>query len=201
MDRRDVLKYTAYLTGYAVTAPLTSAILSGCKSEPAAPDFVPAFFTAEEFPAVRTMANLMLPETDTPGADELGIPAFVDTVLAKYTEAEDQEKLRTGLQTWLQAVATQENAAYADLPEEEQLRLLNELDQEMKLLAEELEGKDLTEEEEEDAGPWWLGLKSLMIGGYFSSEYVGTEVLAYDPVPGVYQGCIPLSEVGSSWSL
>ena len=202
MDRRDVLKYTAYLTGYAVTAPLTSAILSGCTPEPAAPDFVPAFFTAEEFPAVSQMAEVMLPKTDTPGASELGIPQFVDLVLAKFTKAKDQARLRTGLSTWLGEVSTQGGTPYAELSAEEQLRLLNELDASSKQTAEELEELDLTKEEKKERTPWWLDLKGTMIGAYFSSEFIGTEVLAYDPIPGAYQGCIPVSETGGkNWSL
>ena len=202
MDRRDVLKYTAYLTGYAVTAPLTSAILSGCKSEPAAPEFVPSFFTAEEFPAIRKMAEVMLPETNTPGAGELGIPQFVDKVMATFTKAKDKEKLRTGLNSWLNDITSKESASYADLNTDDQLRLLNELDSSSKATAEELDDLGLTKEEKEERTPWWLELKSLMIGGYFSSEYVGTEVLVYDPVPGAYLGCIPVSDTGGkNWSL
>jgi len=37
--------------------------------------------------------------------------------------------------------------------------------------------------------------------GYYTSEKVGEEILSYDPVPGVFQGCIPLSDVGNAWSL
>ncbi|MEL7427845.1 MAG: gluconate 2-dehydrogenase subunit 3 family protein [Bacteroidota bacterium] len=202
MDRRDVLKYTAYLTGYAVTAPLTSAILSGCKSEPAAPDFIPSFFTAEEYPAVRQMAELMLPKTDTPGAGELGIPQFVDKVLSTFTKPKDQERLRTGLNTWLGSIANEGGSPYAELGAEDQLRILNELDTTSKASAEELEGLGLSKEEKKERTPWWLDLKGLIIGGYFSSEYIGTEVLAYDPVPGAYLGCIPVSETGGkNWSL
>ncbi len=202
MVRRDVLKYTAYLTGYAVTAPLTSAILSGCKPEPTAPSFVPSFFTAEEYPAVSQMAEMMLPKTATPGASELGIPQFVDLVLAKFTEVKDQQRLQTGLSSWLDAIATKEGKGYAAMDAEDQLRLLNELDATAKATAEELDDLDLSKEEKEDRTPWWLDLKSVMIGGYFSSEHMGTEVLAYDPVPGAYLGCIPVSDTGGkNWSL
>ena len=45
---------------------------------------------------------------------------------------------------------------------------------------------DLTDDEEDALQPWWLGLKSMLIGSYFSSEQIGLEVLAYDPVPGPY---------------
>lgn len=201
MDRRDVLKYTAYLTGYAVTGSLSSAILSGCTPEPTAPSYVPVFFTAEEFGGISALAETMLPQTSTPGAGEVGVPAFVDVVLGKYTEAEDQQRIRTGLNSWLSGVATAAGKAYTELAAEEQNRLLNELDSSSKLAAEELAEQQLSPEEARSKAPWWLDMKSLMIGGYFSSEKVGTEILAYDPVPGSYQGCIPLADVGSSWSL
>ncbi len=202
MDRRDVLKYTAYLTGYAVTAPLTSAILSGCKSEPATAEVTTKFFSAEEFPSIEAMINTMLPKTDTPGAVELGVPSFVDIVLADYTEEEDQQKLQKGLSAWLSEVSNAKGSSYAELSAEDQLRLLNELDASSKKAAEELDDLDLDKEEKEDRAPWWFDLKSMVIGGYYSSEYIGTEVLVYDPVPGAYQGCISLSDMGGkNWSL
>jgi hypothetical protein len=30
---------------------------------------------------------------------------------------------------------------------------------------------------------------------------VGKEVLNYDPVPGHYDGCVPLSDIGNAWTL
>jgi hypothetical protein len=32
--------------------------------------------------------------------------------------------------------------------------------------------------------------------GYFTSEQVGRNVLHYDPVPGRYDACVPIDEVG-----
>ena len=44
-------------------------------------------------------------------------------------------------------------------------------------------------------------LKGLILFGYFSSEEIGKNVLNYDPVPGVFIGCMPLSEIGTVWAL
>jgi hypothetical protein len=46
-------------------------------------------------------------------------------------------------------------------------------------------------------------LRGLAVFGYKNSEKVGEEVLAYDPVPGVYKGCESLKELtgGKAWSL
>ena len=201
MDRRAILKYTAYVTGYAITAPLTSAFLSGCKAEPAAPDYIPVFLSEETYLNLKAVVDTMLPKTDTPGALEVGVPEFIDLVLDKYTEDEDRQKMLGGFQSWLSSVQGPESTPYYNLAAEDQLQLLNVLDKEAIATAESLEEQDLDAEELEERQPWWLDLKSLAINSYFASEHVGTQVLAYDPVPGPYQGCIPLSDVGKAWSL
>ena len=44
-------------------------------------------------------------------------------------------------------------------------------------------------------------IKELTVVGYFTSERVGRTVLHYDPVPGRFDGCIPLAEVGNvNWT-
>lgn len=201
MDRRTVLKYTAYATGFAVTGSLASALLSGCKSEPTEPDYVPVFMDADTYKSVAAMVEAMLPATQTPGAGELGVPAFIDRILANYTEPEFQISIKTGMMAWLQDIATRKGKAYHALDAPAQLSLLNTLDMEAKATAESLETMTLTPEEYLTKMPWWLSIKELAVAGYFSSEKIGTEILAYDPIPGVYQGCIPLSDVGAVWSL
>lgn len=213
MKRRALLKYTAYITGYAVAAPLTSAILSGCKAEPssATSSFSPAFFSADEYQNVAAMVEAMLPPTDTPGANEVGVPQFVDRVLAEYTEAEDAAKIKNGLTVWTKAIAQKSGKSYHELAATEQLQLLNTLDTEAreKRMTQEKEAMDnfksgaqkFTSVDSGVEGPWWLSLKELAIGGYYSSEKIGMDVLVYDPVPGPYQGCISLEEVGKAYSL
>ncbi len=41
----------------------------------------------------------------------------------------------------------------------------------------------------------------MAIWAYFTSEEIGENVLSYDPIPGKYEPCKPLSEVGNKWSL
>jgi hypothetical protein len=48
---------------------------------------------------------------------------------------------------------------------------------------------------------FYRDLKSAVLYAYFSSEEIGKNVLSYDPIPGEYRGCMPLSEVGNTWSL
>ena len=44
-------------------------------------------------------------------------------------------------------------------------------------------------------------IKELVLLGYFTSEPIGKNVLHYDPIPGRYDGCIPLADVGNvAWT-
>ena len=52
-----------------------------------------------------------------------------------------------------------------------------------------------TAQQGKEPSPFGL-LRSATILGYFTSEEVGRNVLHYDPVPGVYNGCMPISQVG-----
>ena len=45
---------------------------------------------------------------------------------------------------------------------------------------------------------FFLQIKELTVVGYFTSELVGKTVLKYDPIPGRYDPCMPLSEVGNA---
>ncbi|WP_332910775.1 gluconate 2-dehydrogenase subunit 3 family protein [Algoriphagus boritolerans] len=47
----------------------------------------------------------------------------------------------------------------------------------------------------------YRSLKSTVLWAYFTSEGIGKNVLSYDPIPGEFKGCIPVSEVGNTWSL
>ena len=45
--------------------------------------------------------------------------------------------------------------------------------------------------------PFVLMMKELTMLGFFTSKPGATEVLQYEPVPGAYKGCLPLSEAGN----
>jgi len=46
-----------------------------------------------------------------------------------------------------------------------------------------------------------LATRTYTITGYFSSELVGEKILSYDPVPGAWEPCIPVEDIGNAWSL
>ena len=47
---------------------------------------------------------------------------------------------------------------------------------------------------------FYRDLKSTVVEAYYMSEVGATEELAYEPVPGEWIGCVPLSEFPKTWA-
>lgn len=49
--------------------------------------------------------------------------------------------------------------------------------------------------------PFWRTMKELTLVGYYTSEAGATQELRYAAVPGRYEGCVPLAQVGRAWAV
>ncbi len=63
------------------------------------------------------------------------------------------------------------------------------------------EAIDPAEREDYKLYKFALAVRNLALLGFFTSEKIGKEVLNFDPIPGGFQPCIPLSEVGNAWTI
>ena len=80
---------------------------------------------APELAVVARMADLIIPDTDTPGAIKTGVPAYIDYVVSRNAEA--QKLCRGGLK-WLAGECTRKHSkGFADLDEAAQLAILQPL--------------------------------------------------------------------------
>jgi hypothetical protein len=212
MNRREVLRYTAYVTGFAISAPLASALLTGCKAEPEMlePGFKPAFFTDAEYEYVAKMADAMLPSDGTPGALDVGVPQMIDKMIAEVYNKENQEATRKGIKALMDTMDADNPGGFAKLDNDKALMYLQDQDlhyktvkTEVKMTGEDTPQVDTTADMKATAKDAYFGLKSMIIATYFNTEEVATTMLAYDPVPGEYIPCGDLQELtgGKSWAL
>lgn len=199
MKRRDVLKGLGMsIGGYAVATPALLTLLQSCKTEIAV--WVPTFFSPEEGVVIKNFADLILPKTEaTPGALDINVPEFLDLYMEKAYSDEIQGETREGLKAILEALnITEENPA-ANLKTEDYDALLS------KYLRTKQEEHDVFREDKTDKAIFetlW-GIRDKVVWAYRTSEEIGENVLAYDPIPGAQLGCIPLEEAtgGKMWSL
>lgn len=186
MDRRNALKRASLLLGYSLTAPAITGILSGCKPE-VVPNFEPKFFAKEQLGLVRTFMDTIIPKTDTPSASEVGVLEFLDELFNKAMKPGEQLLFQNGL-TKLAELAG--DTPFEKQSEEERSQVLTK----MELAAAATEGPKKEQ--------FWYMAKGLIVNGYMLSEEIGTNHLAYDPIPGEYVACADLSiSEGKNWSL
>ncbi len=195
MDRREILKAAGVLLGVAISPSCSRALESG-EDLNAAP--VSGELAIEAQRMIEILADLIIPETDTPGAIVAGVPQFIHQIVMDwYTDAERAIFL-DGLAAL--EVASQANWAkpFVELEPVQQTQLLAAVEPRTK-------DSDALSAIFMPAGaagevPFYLKLKELTVLGYYTSEIGSTQELVYLPVPGRYDGDYEFSEIVRQWT-
>jgi len=192
MKRRDILKYTALATGAAISAPLLTSILSGCNTATVAklPDYKPVFFEQGEFSVLSTLVDTILPKTDSPSAAALGVQNIIDTIVGTVYKEEERAKYKTNFSALLQYFNQgKETIDFDSIKDKISLENLKQLYGD-------------TAETSEAARAALKNIKQQTVAFYLSTEEIGKNYLNYLPVPGTYEPCIQLKDVGGkAWSI
>lgn len=191
IDRRELLKRVAYLIGGAISAPAMLGILQGCSAKKPSASWTPAFFSVAQAAIVSEVAEIIIPRTDTPGAKDLGVPAFIDTMLNDTYAAADQQRYLQGLEQFAQRAKEVHGTPFLELSAQQQQELVREVHDGAILAARE------NQADERDHRPFILMTKELAMLGFFTSEVGATQILQYTAVPGPFRGCIPLAQTGT----
>lgn len=185
MNRRDALKQTAMIMGYAVSASTFAGVMAGCEAS-GTPGWKPSFLTEEQGNLVAELAECIIPTTDTIGAKDALVHEFIDVMYGKFMKPDEKANFSAGLLEVEKVSQSAHNKSFTQLGFDEQTSVLTGI-------AKASEGKK---------GSFFSKMKELTTVGYFKSERVGREVLNYLPIPGAYKGCVPLEEVGNvNWTI
>ncbi len=176
MNRREALSRAAILLGGAISAPTIAALMSGCKADPEAST---NYLSNSEEALLNELCDLILPKTTTPSATEAGAPAFIHTIMQDCTTTADREAFVSGLRQ-----LDTEAGRFVKMRPEDKQAFLKKLDTEARAAGDKATPPQAS----------WRKLKELTVVGYFTSEIGASEVLEYVPVPGRYDGCIPLKK-------
>ena len=199
LNRRDILRRISYLAGGVVVAPSVLGLMHSCTPDNQL-DWTPAYFTDEEARFVTSYVDTLLPTTDTPGGLDVGVDRFIDKVMAATTPKGDEPSpMQAGILEFDDNARSQFGKVFWELEQDQRGQLFSEAEKSPRYQP----AVWGTAVGEQPPIGFYRSLKSMALWGYLSSEQVGTEVLNYDPIPGGYDGDIPLSSVegGRAWSL
>ena len=145
---------------------------------------------------ISSLAETIIPKTDSPGAAEAGVADYILTMIIDCTETKSQNKFINGLHDLMDYTQSEFHKPFTVCQQEEKIAVLGHFEE---------KGKPLK-------GIWgkaqnrFLGksffttLQEYTVQGYCSSEAGATRALSYVAVPGKYQGCVPLAPGQSSWA-
>ena len=141
--------------------------------------------TSQQNETVATIAELIIPKTDTPGARDAGVPAFIDVMLADWADDDQRQMFAAGLAN----VDERSRAAFgkefvAGTPAQ-QAEILEDLDYEL---------ARLRDTKADTSKNFFQAMKWLTLTGYYTSEIGATSELHYRVVPGRYEPCFPLDQ-------
>ena len=191
MDRRKALGNIGKGIGTITVTPSIVSIFQRCQSSKT---FNPTFFIAEDFNLISRLMEIIIPKTDIPGAIELKLPEFVDNYIDAVWDKKSKENINKSLKLFKDVAKTK----FGQKPTRD--LTFDELD---KLLDKFLKSKDINSDEEKIAASFTTDLRNLTINAFRTNEYIGENILAYQPVPGRNVGCVDLDEAtgGKAWSL
>jgi len=128
---------------------------------------------------IAALAERILPESDTPGALAVGVPAFIEVIVHHWMTDEERAQLDKGLSAIDEAAQARFKGDFVSLTNDQQNTLIAEWDA-------------TRQREPGSAADAYGRIKDLTIYGYFTSKPVVENVLQLRRTPGRYNGCIPV---------
>jgi len=202
MKRRKAIRSSSIALGGLLSGPAILSLLQSCKSEPrggaGTANLESEFLSGEESAFIRSFVETILPRTNTPGALDVGVDVFLDKLFARAYDSDGQANVRRDIKAFNDNCIKSHGKAFAELEDKDRAAVLKSAESNSGKFGRGVWGKGVGPQPEVS---FYRSLKSTAIWAFMTSEKIGTEVLNYDPVPGDYLGCIPVSDVGNKWSL
>lgn len=210
LDRRELMRHALTLVGAAATVSL----LQGC-----APRASDSYLSSSRLALLDEVAELMIPQTDTPGARAAGVPASFDKMLAQWASPETQAAFNEVLDGIDAKAREMHGGGLLELEPAQRVAVLTAFDAES-LPSAPGRSAPAPARSPEPEGPstpppgasrqssstmpappqGYPRFKDLILTTYYLSEPGATQELRLEPVPGPWRGDIPYSEVGRSWA-
>ena len=176
IPRREALERLSLLLGGALSTQVTAALMGQVINGGAS-----VAVTPEQTALLAELADVIIPATDTPGAKEAGVETFIVRVLRDCYPMEDQESFYAGIAGIDEAGRKAHGKAFVELTPDQKNALVREA--------------------AEKNRSFFRRLREMVVTAYFISEVGATQALEYLPVPGRFEGDVPLKPGQKAWAI
>lgn len=191
MDRRELVKIMSVMVGGTIALP--ESVFARI-AEPL--DIAKAkFFTGKQRKLVAAIAECIIPKTDTPGAIEAGVPAWIEILVQDCLTPADQKIITDGLASLEADVKQKFNSSFAKLTVDQQIALLTEMEK----TAKETEAKNRAAKIQAPRA-FIRQFKDLTKFSFVNSEVGGTQAFEFIITPGRWDGAMELKPGQKAYS-
>jgi hypothetical protein len=194
LERRQFLAQAALLAGGTLSFGCTRALSLLAADSPRTP--TESLLDIDQRARLVRAVDLILPETDTPGAVAAGVPDFIEMMLVDYYYEDERDRLIEGLDELDDWARREHGVSFVDAAEEAQIELLRESEREglqalsaggANPLAGFLGGPP--------APPpaFFQSLRELVAVGYTTSSVASQHVFDFAPFHHAFEACLPMT--------
>jgi len=169
MNRRQVIQSLGLISSHAVFPSVLSSFLASCQAKEQN-DYSPEFFRPDEMKTIIATIDVIIPETKTKSASQVGTHKFLDQVFSKCLNTDQQHLIKEGI--------TQLAAGLAS--SDDKLKYITDLDKKAY--------------SNDASSAYFKTIKQYTLVGFFTSQEGTTKASNYVKIPEAYKGEIPADE-------
>jgi len=186
MNRREAIR----LLAAGATLPLAPGkLLHALREARALVDGQMTFRTLNphQNATLKTMAEMIVPKTDTPGATDVGAVEFIELMLTEWYDEGEKKRFLDGLSEVDARSQTLFSNGFVDCTSTQQGEILNWLGDKMTEEADRQREQSIAPSDEGES--FYPMMRRLTLTAYYTSEAGATDELHFEIIPGRYDGC------------
>jgi len=188
MERRNAIKNIGRSMGAFVATPAVLELLQSCGGPQY--DWVPVFYTEEQGAFIKGLIDTLLPAVEEmPAATAVNVHVFLDKYANDILDPQEQEKHKAQMGKAIESLLASSGKSGIDKVENASYEAWMD----------ELFGGS----PDDEVYKFMEAFRSQTIWAYKNTEQVGETIMAYNPIPGKYEGCVDLEATtqGKAWSI
>ena len=180
MNRRELLRALSVAIGGGMSASILSSVVAKAEGhhahmqeESVGSEAVPYEFQtldAQQQVIISGISDIIIPRTSSPGAADVGVPAFIDLMLSEWYDKADTSQYLQGVKLFQNATFERAGGDFISLSAEQKFTLVKQLDQAV------FGGRSL----DAALSHFYLTTKELTIIGFYTSLGGMEEELMFD---------------------
>jgi len=194
MRRREILKLLAAGAAGPGLSPSLMAIVREAQAQ-AGGAYALRTLNPQQNAMVVTMTELIIPETDTPGAKGAKVNEFIDVILTDWAHEDERKAFFDGLADVDKQSTALFGKGFNYASVEQQVTLLRAMDDTAMAShasSRARHGNTIPENRDKQLqGNFWNVFKGITLHGYYTSEIGFTQEEHLQLIPGAYHGCVP----------